>query len=244
MKPIAIWKLGATFDFLARRHGDFEDWIRARLGVPAERVVVVDACQETVLPEPQDFAGIVLTGSHAMVTDHEPWSERTAAWIPGAVEAEVPLLGICYGHQLLAHAMGGKVDYLPRGREVGTVEVVLHEAAAADRLFCDLPRRMLVHASHAQSVVELPPGATCLASNAHDPHHAFVLGKAAWGVQFHPEFDQQVLRTYIEAREEDLQSEGLDPQALLASLRPTPQAGQLLARFGRMAIGEGGGTRE
>ncbi len=68
------------------------------------------------LPEPRHFSGAILTGSHSMVTDHEPWSERTAAWIPAVMAAGTPLLGICYGHQLIAYALGGDVGPNPRPR--------------------------------------------------------------------------------------------------------------------------------
>ncbi|MCL4192324.1 MAG: gamma-glutamyl-gamma-aminobutyrate hydrolase family protein, partial [Thermoguttaceae bacterium] len=132
MKRLLILKLGSTFPDLARTHGDFEDWIARGLSLPAERIAVADAQSLQQLPAPQEFCGVVLTGSHSMVTDAEPWSERVSDWVAGAVEAEVPLVGICYGHQLLARALGGEVDYNPRGEEYGTVEVLLGEASSGD----------------------------------------------------------------------------------------------------------------
>jgi GMP synthase (glutamine-hydrolysing) len=169
-----------------------------------------------------------------MVTEGEDWSRRVAGWIGDAVAADTPLLGICYGHQLLAQALGGEVGWNPRGREFGTVEVILHAEARVDPLFGHLPPRIPVHTCHAQSVLRLPPGAVCLASNAHDPHHAFVLGKTAWGVQFHPEFDVLAARAYIVECADLLRAEGIVPEQLLRSTRETSESEGLLERFGRM----------
>ncbi len=236
MKQLLIAKLGSTFPALVQDHGDFEDWIRVRLGVPSRRVVVVDGRHEP-LPAPTSFAGIVVTGSHAMVTEHEPWSETAAQWIARAVDEEVALLGICYGHQLLAYATGGEVGPNPNGREFGTVEITLHASAQADPLLDGIPAKVPAHVSHAQSVLRLPPGARCLASSDRDPCHAFVLGTNAWGVQFHPEFDEHVVRTYIRQCADLLRAEGESPERLLDTVRETPAATSLLSRFAQLSDG-------
>lgn len=235
MKRLLILKLGSTFPDLARTHGDFEDWIARGLSLPAERIAIADAQSLEEWPAPQEFCGVVLTGSHSMVTDAEPWSERASDWVAGAVEAGVPLVGICYGHQLLARALGGEVDYNPRGEEYGTVEVLLGEESSGDRLFGGLPSRLRVQVCHAQSVRRLPPHARILASNAHDSFQAFAVGRAAWGVQFHPEFDARAMRAYIRDASAELTAAGRDPADLLRRVAETPEAEALLARFGRLA---------
>ncbi len=166
-----------------------------------------------------------------MVTDREPWSERVAAWLPGVVSAEVPLLGICYGHQLLAYATGGEVGTNPRGPEYGTVPIHLQERAHHDPLFLGLPSTILVQTSHEQSVLRLPPGSIGLAANVHDPHHAFLVGKCAWGVQFHPEFDARTVQAYIRDFADGLRHRGVDPVRLLERAVDTPHCESLLKRF-------------
>jgi GMP synthase (glutamine-hydrolysing) len=109
MLNILVIKTGSTLPSLLDRQGDFEDWVIAGLGVPRDQVQVANVQAGDVLPEPDDVAGVVITGSHSMVTDHEPWSERAAAWLRRAVVRQTPVLGICYGHQLLAYALGGEV---------------------------------------------------------------------------------------------------------------------------------------
>ena len=140
-----------------------------------------------------NVAGVVITGSHDMVTERQPWSEQAAAWLPGLVERGIPTLGICYGHQLLAHALGGEVGDNPNGREFGTVTVDLEAEAADDPLLGGLPARLPVQVCHTQSALTLPAGARRLAHGSRDANQAFVVGEAAWGVQFHPEFDAEVV---------------------------------------------------
>ncbi len=187
-----------------------------------------------MLPDPRNVIGVVVTGSHAMVTDQEDWSEYAAAWLQKVIETETPLLGICYGHQLLAHAMGGRVGIRPRGAEFGTVDVQLNDGALNDSLFTSLPRVLQAQVCHSEFVLELPPGATLLASSARDPHLAFAYGTVAWGVQFHPEFDRDILVSYIREYSDLLRSQGQNPEALIQSAADTPDAKALLRRFGQI----------
>ena len=228
MKPLLIVRMGAC---LLPERGEFADLIREGAAVSANRIRVVDVVAGEPLPSPTDAAGVIVTGSAAMVTAREPWSERTGAWLLAMLEANVPFLGICYGHQLLADVLGGHVGVNPRGREMGTIDVDVTEAARGDPLFATLPPRLRVQATHLESVLDLPPGARLLAGNAADPHQAFAVGARAWCVQFHPEFDAEVMRGYIAARAEMVRAEGLDPDAMHAAAEDSPHGHQLLRRF-------------
>ena len=238
--PLLIVKTGSTLPEIRERRGDFEDWITARLAWSAERVRVVDVYSSEgspeALPDPESVAGIIVTGSGAMVSHREPWSEATAAWLARVARSETPCLGICYGHQLLAHALGGRVGPTPGGREMGTLGVRL-EGGAADEasLLADLPGTTSLQVTHVESVLELPSGAQRLATTALDVNHAFRLGQSIWGIQFHPEFDADVMRRYIAARRENLESEGFDADALQAKVRETPHGDLILSRFGHIA---------
>ncbi len=227
-KPLLILKVGSTHPHIAAELQDFEHWIQAGLQDDSLPVTVVDPREGEALPAQADIAGVVITGSHSMVSDREPWSETAAAWLRDTVAAEVPVLGICYGHQLLAHALGGEVGYHPQGIELGTVPVSLHEAAQDDPLFAGLPTQFDAQAAHRQSVQRLPDGATLLAGNHFEPHHAFRFGTRAWGVQFHPEFGEAATRAYLVTLNGDV------PEG---AVRPTDVAASVLPRFARIVRG-------
>lgn len=230
-RPVLIVKTGSTMPHLSAERGDYEDWIADGLSVPDVRTVAVEAGE--ALPEPETLRGVVVTGSSALVTDRLDWSERTGAWLRAAVDAEIPMLCICYGHQLLADTLGGTVGANRKGREIGAIDVTLNEAGRADPLFEGLPETLRVSSSHRQQVLALPEGAVALGHNEMDPHQAYRLGARVWGVQFHPEWDDGVIRAYLEARREVLREEGLDPEALLDRVAPSAHGERILENFAR-----------
>jgi GMP synthase (glutamine-hydrolysing) len=233
---------------LQQRHGDVNEWFRRALDLLPNEVLDVIIVQEDADPLPsaqrvhQEYAGVLVSGSVKMVTDRLPWSENVASLLRELVQSETtPVLGVCYGHQLLAHACGGLVDYNPVGRSLGTFQVSLtSEAQNHDKLFGCFNQRPTItaHASHMQSVLRLPRNAKLLAFSPRDAHHAMRIGKCAWGVQFHPEFTRDVLNEHVLARSSVLVKEGLDPNELLASTRDTPDGFLLMRRFACLARGE------
>jgi GMP synthase (glutamine-hydrolysing) len=241
MKPVLIIKLGDTLPDLAARKGDFEDWFMKPFHQVDLATRVVDPRRGEALPLPVECAGILVTGSHAMVTDQKGWSRTTAAWLPSAVAAHVPLLGVCYGHQLLADAMGGTVANHPQGMEMGTVDIRLTPETDSDLLFKAFPGVIKVHASHSQTVIRLPPDAVLLAANAWEPHHAFAVGDCAWGIQFHPEFDAEIMSTYINAFADELRKQGQHPDDLLQKIEATPDSRRVLERFARIVLEKANG---
>lgn len=225
--PLLIVKTGSTHPSIAAQWGDFEHWIRDGLGDADMTLTVVDPRVGMPLPPPAEVAGAIVTGSHSMVTDREPWSEQTALWLREAVAVEMPVLGICYGHQLLAHAMGGEVDFHPGGIELGTIEVQLTPAAQDDPLFTGMPGRFGGQSAHRQRVRRLPPGAVRLAGNAFEPHQAYRVGRRAWGVQFHPEFGVPATVAYVQMN--------AAPDSPPPPVTDTPEAASLLRRFAQLA---------
>ncbi|MCE1252033.1 MAG: glutamine amidotransferase [Anaerolineae bacterium] len=230
-KPILIMKTGSSLPDLVARRGDFEDWIINGSGQPPSRFMVVDVEKSQSLPAVTEVEAVIITGSHAMVTDHEAWSEKAAQWLAEAVRCNLPVLGICYGHQLLAYALGGEVAYNPNGREYGSTEIRLSHKARADRLFKVITPHPTGFVSHAQTVLRLPEHAVHLAFSEKDTNQAFCFNHTAWGVQFHPEFDADITRSYIESSREALKNEGGDPDLLLAGCQDTPLGAQVLHRF-------------
>ena len=136
---------------------------------------------------------------------------------------------------MLAYAFGGEVGYNPRGQECGTVEVGLDENAQEDRLLGGLGPSIQVHVCHEQSVLRLPENAQHLASSTGDPNQAFLIEDCAWGVQFHPEFDAEIVIAYIQRASEEIQAKGQEPDHLIATCHDTPYGPQILRRFARIA---------
>jgi len=211
------------------QHGDFEDWFALGLGVP--NLFRIDVFKSLPLPSAENLAGIVITGSPAMVSSREDWSERTADWLALAVQKDIPVLGVCYGHQLLAHALGGCAGPNPAGRQIGTVTAKLVNRSSNDRLLRHLPHTFPVQTSHSEVVLELPPGAERLATSPLDENFAIRFAENAWGVQFHPEFSRPVMSEYINCRSKALLKEGLDPEQLLRQITDTSEAKSVLSTF-------------
>jgi GMP synthase (glutamine-hydrolysing) len=95
---------------------------------------------------------------------------------------------------------------------------------------------MHVHAVHRQSVRQLPANAVLLAGNDFEPHHAYRIGRSAWGVQFHPEFSAHVMSAYIDQLKDELAKGGRCATSLLGSVRETKWAGLILQRFGDIVL--------
>lgn len=237
-KKLLVVKTGslrARAQRLVDTFGDQEDVFRAAAGYEAATSEVVEVWTGAAIPHPPSrYRGILITGSGAMVSDREPWMEQTARWLRDAVVDTVPILGICFGHQLLAHALGGAVGRNPRGLEVGTIRVAFNDGAAADPLFGCLPATADFGAHHYQSVLTLPAGACVLGSNEQDANQAVRFAPHAWGVQFHPEFGQAIMRALVDVVADNIARTGREPDTIRRSLKDMPQGSALLRRF--MAI--------
>lgn len=231
MKNICIVKTGSTFSETRADFDDFEDWIIGGLDLTQSNPFTVHVQAGEPLPDLSLCDGVILTGSHSMVTDEDVWSQKTAQWLRDVVHQEIPLLAICYGHQLLAKSLGGVSDYHPSGMEIGTVEIFSTDEIQDDPLFCELPERFFAHTIHSQTVLALPSGAVRLAYNLHDENHAFRIGKCVWGVQFHPEFTKAIMNSYIEQVAQTGQFDVEQKRLLLEQSQETEVSNALLKKF-------------
>ncbi len=151
------------------------------------------------MPDPAPFGGVVVTGSPHSVRDEAPWMAELGAWILATVAAGTPVLAVCFGHQVLGEALGGRVELNPSGAEIGTITVELTEAGRADALFAGLGTRIQVQATHRDALVRPPtdPRVVRLAGNANTPWQAFSVGPLLRAVQFHPELAAESLRALL-----------------------------------------------
>jgi GMP synthase (glutamine-hydrolysing) len=230
---IAIVVTGEPIAAAKERHGGFAQLIARAASDNRFRFVSLDAREP--LPDLGEFAAVLITGSAASVTERAGWMLAAERRLVEAVDAGAAVLGICFGHQLLGQALGGRVDKNPRGREIGTVTF---EPVEPDPLFDGAPPPFIANMTHVDSVVELPPGARVIARTERDPYAALRFGKRAWGVQFHPEIDRQVMSDYVEGRSHLIESEGLDLAAIRAGIAEAEAGRDVLRRFlGGVAAG-------
>jgi GMP synthase (glutamine-hydrolysing) len=164
------------------------------------------------LPAHTDFDGVVVTGSRSSVYWDEAWIPPLVDYVAEAADAGVPVLGVCYGHQVLAEALGGRVAGMD-GFEIGYNEV---RRVRDDPLFEGIDETFTAFTTHGDAVVELPPSATLLAENDRGVH-AFRDGHC-WGVQFHPEYDAATAREVTDGKREQIGDARVD--AVLESITP------------------------
>lgn len=239
-KKFLIIKAGTFADralHIAERFGDQDDVFVSAGGYPKEAVEVVSVfAGERLLKPPLSYSGVLITGSGAMLSTPTEWMDHTATWLRRGVESDVPILGVCFGHQILAYAMGGTIEQNPNGLEAGTVTVAFNEERAADPLFADFPAEADFHVHHYESVARPPEGATVLARNDHDAHHAVRYARNAWGVQFHPELDTNIMHALMDVLADGMRSNGIAVEPILQSIRSAPLGPELLKRFYGIAV--------
>ena len=179
--------------------------IDASLGeTPAERNLTRALDTETTVYKPSDgdrppapttgdwrFDGVVISGSQTSVYDDHDWIHALTSWVRDVHRADVPSLGICWGHQFLAQSLGGRVVDMGE-HELGYRTV---RRRGDDPLFADVPRTFTAFQTHSDRVAELPPDAVELARNEYGVQ-AFRLG-TRYGVQFHPEYDRETAEWVI-----------------------------------------------
>ncbi len=235
MKRVLLLKSGDAAPPLKLAAGDYDRWFAESLA-GAATFHVVQAHLGERLPDPRGYDAVMMTGSPQSVTEPSKWMRRAGDYLVEAAERGVNVLGVCFGHQLIAFALGARVVQNPKGREIGTVEVDVTPEGRADPLFAGLPHRLTVQATHEDAVESLPDKAVLLAQNAFGIQ-AFVAGRFLRGVQFHPEAQPSTMISLIRSRAERLEAEGKrrgEPdrvRTLMAGVRPTPHGRQLLLNF-------------
>ncbi len=189
---IGILETGAPPGTLADTHGDYPAMMAHLLG-PAHRYTRFAVREGTLPATPAACEAYVVTGSAAGVNDGLPWADPLAAFLRGA-RGKARLIGICFGHQAIAHAFGGRVEKARRGWGLGLTRYDVNRPIAG------MGATIAAMASHQDQVIVAPVGSAVLASSAFTPIAALAYpGGEALTMQFHPEFDAAYARALIAA---------------------------------------------
>ena len=192
---------------------------------------MVDVAAGETLSDVAGVSGVLITGSGAMLSSPEPWMLNCADWLVKAIAAGIPTLGVCFGHQLLAFALGGEIGSNPNGLEAGTINVEFNDRCERDALFGSFPESAYFHAHHYETIARLPVGAVVLAANAVEAYQVVRFANNAWGSQFHPEFSVAIMHALLDEYAPRLTKLGYDVMTIRNSLREARQGAILLRKF-------------
>jgi GMP synthase-like glutamine amidotransferase len=199
----------------------------ADAGLSFETVALVDG---QALPDPGGLEGVVITGSPAGVYDSTPWMDPLRDFVRGAFASRTPMVGVCFGHQIIADAMGGDVRKSDKGWGVGrhTYDVLDRRAWMADA-----GASLSLAVSHQDQVITPPQGAVTLARSAHTEHAMLAYSDApVMSLQGHPEFGDEFVSALYAARRGRLSDEQVDGAiASLAERHDNALVGRWMARF-------------
>lgn len=183
-----------------------------------------------------DHDGLLVLGGSMNADDDLDWLHATKDLAREAVRDDVPTLGICLGHQIVASALGGRVVRNPRGQQLGLLEVGWTAEAAADALLAPLAEAPApARGTHWNNdvVVELPTGATLLATAPGGEVQAVRYAPRSWGLQLHPEIDHAILRRWAADDAGSHAAAGIDQAALLDAVEVA--GGELVATWTPLA---------
>ncbi|MFO1144817.1 MAG: type 1 glutamine amidotransferase [Amaricoccus sp.] len=200
---IGILETGEVHPDLRERHGDYPAMFERLLGAadPKLDFFTVRVVAGEMPASPQAADAWLVTGSRHGVYDDLAWIDPLKAFLRACIAARVPVVGICFGHQILAEALGGRAEKSEKGWGVGVQD---YELVAKPGWMQGLPDRFSVNALHQDQVVALPPDATVLARSPHCALAAIAYGDpespGAISLQPHPEFGPAFMDELIALR--------------------------------------------
>jgi GMP synthase (glutamine-hydrolysing) len=208
-----------------------------RLGIRSEQILatnVVDQPLSLKLLEEVDALMIGGSGEFPAMDEYH-WMPMLLEMIQYCNEHSFPLFGSCWGHQVIARALGGRVEHVPALAELGCFDVMLTDEGINDPVLGQFPKQFAANMGHHDRVVELPSSAIELAISRTQGHQVFrIKDKPIYGTQFHSELDSQREKERLyEYREHYKKTIGdaTQFQKILDSLRETTEVDQLMRTF-------------
>ena len=197
-----------------------------------ETVALVDGA---TLPRADDCEAVLITGSPAGVYDQTPWMDPLRGFIREAFATRTPMIGVCFGHQIIADAMGGDVRKSEKGWGVGRH---VYDVLGAPDWMAGAGAAVSLSVSHQDQVIVPPEGAVTLARSAHTDHAMLAYtGAPVMSLQGHPEFSDEFVTALYSARRGKSLSDAQVDGAIASLSAPVDSVlvGQWMARFLRTA---------
>ena len=198
MKNIIILDCGSSLLEVSQQFGYAPDWIMELLQNKDCRFKWVKSYKRENVVHTEGDAWII-TGSPRSVYDELDWMLDMEDKIRNAQHHNKPVLGICFGHQLIAKSFGGRVEINPNGWELGAYPIELTDRGLKSRILSSFNNHSIVYQSHGDCVTVLPKNAVELALN-NKGNQAFTIHENMYGVQFHPEFSWDIIKKYVSVR--------------------------------------------
>ena len=198
MKDVLIIDCGPSLSDVSKHYGVAPEWIMESLKNKGCNFTWVKPYVGDKIQSNNADAWII-TGSPCSVYNCEAWMVNLEEEMKNIQSSQIPVLGICFGHQLIAKCFGGTVELNPQGWELGAYPVQFTAAGKKSQLFSGMEENAIVYESHQDSVTVLPENAIELARN-NKGNQAFMIHDNFYGVQFHPEFSWEVIKMYVFVR--------------------------------------------
>ena len=205
---IAILEAGRTNPYMPAEFHNYPDMFETLFAdqpnSPGFRFSIVPVIDDVFPKAVNDYDGYLITGSAYGVYDDAPFIIKLMGFIRSVFAAGRPLVGVCFGHQIIAHALGGHATKFGDGWGIGTMPIKM--VGKADWIPNDIDQLYLIHV-HQDQVVTLPPDAIRLAQSDFCQNAAFAIGKQVFAIQGHPEFTPDYTNALIDIREDKIGKE-------------------------------------
>ena len=195
---LLIISAGPGIDEIKTEYGHAIDWISSFIDSSSIEIDINHIYKNDSFDESKYDAWII-TGSAYSVNDDDNWIDLLKNKIVYAYNHSIPILGICFGHQIISSALGGKVVENKKGWELGSYHIEINKYGKNHKIFKNIDSDDYFYFSHQDVVKQLPSNAIELAKN-NMGLQSFSINDIIFGIQFHPEFSVQVMEKYVEVR--------------------------------------------
>ena len=202
MKTIAIMMAGNTSDTVQNKVGTKRQWYLKYLSHYNFHIKFLDIFDKGFSYDHIDDDAWIITGSECSVYDNLDWLHSFKILLSDAINDNIPILGICFGHQLLADVLEGDVQKNSNGWEIGYSSIQLTSKGLKSKLFSGFKQNFYAAETPQDVIFKLSDHCILLAQNTMGIQ-SFQYKDNIFGVQFHPEFDNKIMDTYIEMRKEN-----------------------------------------